>query len=134
MATLFKNTLNPNLIVFVEWANEPWNSVFQVTQDSYTIGQQLYNSGGYDFLDYDSMFYLFFIVFFYLFFYFLLIKNADSGNIYYMAYRWTVWKALGVSNIWRQVWGDCNMNTRVRPVINAQVSKKRGKRIKKNSF
>lgn len=38
-----------------------------------------------------------------------------------MAYRWTVWKALQTSNIWRQVWGDCSINTRIRPVINAQV-------------
>ena len=51
----------------------------------------------------------------------------DSGNIWYMAYRWTVWKALVTSNIWRSVWGDCNMGTRVRPVINAQVRERFGR-------
>lgn len=55
MAALFRDTLNLNLIIYLEWSNEPWNSVFEVTQDSYTIGQQLYNTGNYPFLDYDSI-------------------------------------------------------------------------------
>ena len=131
MATLFKNTLNSNLIVYLEWSNEPWNSMFAVTQTSYTMGQQLFNTGNYPFLDYDSMFlvpssYSIFLLL--LFFQHKMFNNMiDSGNIWYMAYRWTVWKALVTSNIWRSVWGDCNMGTRVRPVINAQVRERFGR-------
>lgn len=56
MATLFKQKLNSNLIVYLEWSNEPWNSQFEVTQDSYKMGQALYDTGKYPFLDYDSTF------------------------------------------------------------------------------
>ena len=89
--------LNPNLNVYVEYANEVWNS-----------------AGG---------FYCFYVVM-------DLIKYLPTShpvyaiqpqnNIYYTSYRYTAYRASQISDLFRSVFGDSAMMTRVRPVLMGQ--------------
>ncbi len=96
LALLFKKNLNPGLKVYVEYCNELWNS-----------------SGGF-FSSYINN---------------LNAANAEvaTGNsslnfdgetsVWYLAWRRTAKRAVEISNIFREVWGDEAMMTRVRPVL-----------------
>ena len=89
--------LNPNLNVYVEYANEVWNS-----------------AGG---------FYCFYVVM-------DLIKYLPAShpvyaiqpqnNIYYTGYRYTAYRVSQISDLFRSVFGDSAMMTRVRPVLMGQ--------------
>ena len=89
--------LNPNLNVYVEYGNETWNS-----------------AGG---------FYCFYVIM-------DLIKYLPAShpvyaiqpqnNIYYTGYRYTAYREAQISDLFRSVFGNFAMMTRVRPVLMGQ--------------
>ncbi len=50
---------------------------------------------------------------------FLICKG--SNNTYYWGYRRVALRAMQISDTFRQVWGDCAINDRVRIVLACQV-------------
>lgn len=100
LATLIKSQLDPSLHVYVEYSNEVWNGQFVQYHYNYDQALQMVNNGTYG-----------------------PIFNYDGVNsTYYWAFRRYGWRAMGISNIFRQVWGDCAMNDRVRVIYAGQIA------------
>lgn len=93
LATLFKNNLAPNRKLFVEWSNEVWNDIYNQTQRNYDATNTEIAIGWSD-LNYDG-----------------------ETNQVHLAWRRTARRAKEVSDIFRSVFGDAAMMTRVRPVL-----------------
>jgi hypothetical protein len=99
MATLIKNLLNAPLAVYVEYSNEVWNWVFAQSTWNYNEAVDMVNNEGWgSVLAYDG-----------------------SENTYEWGFRRIALSAKMISDLWRQVWGDCAINDRVRVVFAAQV-------------
>ena len=115
-ATLLKANLDPSLHVYVEYSNEVWNSGFSQFGWNLNEAQQMVNNGTWGpVLNYDSInkknYYL------------GVKKILDSNNIYDWAFRRVALRAKMISDTFRQVWGDCAINDRVRVVLASQVIK-----------
>jgi len=95
LATLFKNTLNPNLKIYVEYSNELWNTAgpFPQSGTNYTLAGLEVASGGST-LNFDG--------------------DANTWN---WAWRRVAKKGVETSLLFRSVFGDAAMMDRVRPVL-----------------
>lgn len=96
LATFLKNNVNPDRAIYVEWSNEVWNWGFQQTGTNYNaaIAEVQAGTGAYN---YDG--------------------DTNPG---FWAWRRVGEKIKQISDIFRTVWGDAAMNTRIRPVLAAQ--------------
>jgi hypothetical protein len=90
--------LDPNLRLYVEFSNEVWNSLFQQAQDNHDAAVTEVNAGGSP-LDFDG-----------------------SDNEWYWAWRRTTKRTVDISNIFRSVFGDSAMMSRIRPVLMSQLT------------
>lgn len=52
----------------------------------------------------------------------LRIDDLGLNNTFYWGWRRVAWRAMTISNIFREVWGDCAINDRVRVVLAGQVT------------
>ena len=106
LATLWKNNLNPGLKLYVEYSNEVWNGSFSQFHINLNNAVNEVVAGGSP-LNYDNL---------------PLTKDANGNydNRYNWAFRRTGKRAVEISNIFRSVFGDAAMMTRIRPVIEWQ--------------
>jgi len=90
--------LNPNLKLFVEYSNELWNTASAFSQTHWNKDKAVaeVNAGGSN-LNYDG-----------------------TTNEWTLAWRRTAKRTVEISNIFRGVFGDSDMMTRVRPVLEWQ--------------
>jgi len=93
LATLFKDNLAPDRKLYIEWSNEVWNDIFDQTHRNYDATNAEIATGGSN-LNYDG-----------------------EANPVYLAWRRTARRTKEVSDIFRSVFGDATMMTRVRPVL-----------------
>ncbi|WP_372522140.1 hypothetical protein [Sulfuricaulis sp.] len=99
LATLFKDNLAPERKLYVEWSNEVWNDIFDQTHRNYDATNAEIATGGSN-LNYDG-----------------------ETNPVYLAWRRTARRAKEVSDIFRSVFGNSAMMTRVRPVLAGQLGR-----------
>ncbi len=102
LATLLKAQLRPGLKIYVEFSNETWNSAYGFSQinDLHATAVALVNAGG-SMLNYDNV-------------------NDSSGWTYQK--RLVAKRIVDTSNIFRSVFGDAAMMTRIRPVLESQAA------------
>jgi hypothetical protein len=93
LATLFRDNLAPDRKLYVEWSNEVWNDIFDQTRRNYDATNAEIATGRSN-LNYDG-----------------------ETNQVYLAWRRTARRGKEVSDIFRSVFGDAAMMTRVRPVL-----------------
>ncbi len=95
LASLWKEKLNPNLNVYVEFSNEIWNTGPGFPQYfTHMAATKAEIAAGGSTLNFDG-----------------------ETTIWNLGWRRVAQKTVEVSNLFRQVWGDSAMMTRVRPVI-----------------
>ena len=95
LALLWKEQLNPNLKVYVEFSNEMWNSSPGFTQFGTNIDAALSEvAAGNSSLNFDG-----------------------EASKWYLGWRRVAKRIVEISNLFREVWGDDNMMTRIRPVL-----------------
>lgn len=99
LAMLFKNNLAPDRKLYVEWSNEMWNGLFDQTQRNYDAASAEI-AAGWSNLNFDG-----------------------ETNPFYLAWRRSARRAKEVSDIFRSVFGDAAMMTRVRPVLAGQLAR-----------
>ncbi|MHB1140310.1 MAG: carbohydrate-binding protein [Sulfuricaulis sp.] len=99
LALLFKNNLAPDRKLYVEWSNEVWNDIFIQAQRNYGATNAEIATGWSN-LNYDG-----------------------ETNLVHLAWRRTARRAKEVSDIFRSVFGDAAMMTRVRPVLAGQLAR-----------
>ncbi len=98
LATLLKNTLDPDRVVYVEYSNEVWNGIFSQYQDNLNAAVAEVNAGNSP-------------------------LNADGEtNQIYWSWRRTANRLKQVSDIFGNVWGQSAINGRVRPVLASQYA------------
>ncbi len=97
-ATLLKNTLEADRKIYVEWSNEMWNGNYAQTGRNQAAAIAEVNAGTSR-LAYDG-----------------------STNQGYWAWRRVGMRTAQISDIFRSVFGDAAMMTRVRPVLCGQFS------------
>jgi hypothetical protein len=104
LATLLKNTLEPGRRIYVEYSNELWNFhggfPGQANRDA-AIAEVQANPNSP--LNFDG------------------IYPSRDPNGYELGKRRIALRAVQISNIFRQVFGDAEMMTRVRPVLMSQL-------------
>ena len=109
LATLFRDRLNPNLNVYVEYGNELWNfNIRDVDMDAINGG--IFNGAT---VNRD-----------------LAVATPPSSPIRFdgqsdpttLGFRRVALRLKEISDIWRTVWGSAAMNTRVRPVLAGQMA------------
>jgi hypothetical protein len=88
--------LDPNLKIYIEYANEIWNSGggFDCLYAIHDITGTL--PAGHD------------------------VNIPAETNEWYLVWRYPAWRTAGISDIFRSVYGDAAMMTRVRPVLMTQ--------------
>ena len=99
LAKLFKDKLSPDRKLYVEWSNEVWNDQFPQTQRNSAATNAEVAAG---------------------------VSNLNSDgetNPHYLPWRRTARRAKEVSDIFRSVFGDAAMMTRVRPVLASHVAR-----------
>jgi hypothetical protein len=99
LAELVKAQLNPNLKLYLEYSNELWNTgpSFQQGSQNYNLAKAEVNSGASP-LNFDG--------------------NRNDWN---WAWRRVAKRGAEISVIFRQVFGDAAMMTRIRPVLMSQL-------------
>lgn len=92
--------LKSNLKVYIEYSNELWNFAggFSQNSDNQVLATAKVNAGGSP-LNYDG-----------------------TTDAYTWARRHTAFQVVKISNAFRQVWGNSNMMTRVRPLLEWQYN------------
>ena len=85
--------LNASLKVYVEYSNEIWNTAFPMYHQNAVLAQQEVAAGGSP-LNYDG-----------------------TTNTTVWAHRRVAEKTKDISDLFRAVWGDAGMMTRIRPVL-----------------
>jgi len=88
--------LASNLLLYIEYSNELWNGGFAQTQDNYAMATQEVAQGNSP-LNYDG-----------------------SDNKWYWAWRRVAKRGLEIAEVFRHVFGEAAMMTRVRPVLMTQ--------------
>ena len=96
---LFKDKLSPERKLYVEWSNEVWNDQFGQTQRNYAAANAEVAAGGSN------------------------LNSDGETNPYNLAWRRTARRAKEVSDIFRSVFGDAAMMTRVRLVLASQIAR-----------
>ncbi len=104
LATLMKNTLDPERKIYIEYANELWNfpGPWDAHRNRLLALDEMAGSGDYPY-DYDG-----------------------ATGEYVWAARRTVCMGVKISTIFREVFGDDQMMTRVRPLLCEQVGNGQG--------
>lgn len=98
LAQLLKDTLEPERAVYVEYSNEVWNGIFTQNQENLNLAIAEVNAGGSP-------------------------LNADGEtNQIYWGWRRVANRLKQVSDIFGQVWGQNQINARVRPVLASQFA------------
>jgi hypothetical protein len=98
LAALLKNSLDPDRVVYVEYSNEVWNGIFTQNSDNFNAAVAEVNAGNSP-------------------------LNADGEtNQTYWAWRRTAKRLKQISDIFAQVWGQNEINARVRPVLASQYA------------
>lgn len=97
LATLFKNTLDPTLHVYVEYSNEVWNSSFLQNSANQANALQVEAQDPSN-LNYDN-----------------------SDNIYYWGWRQVANRLIQIRDDFSAVYGESAINTTVRPVLASQI-------------
>jgi hypothetical protein len=90
--------LDPDLKLYVEHGNELWNGIFEFARRNEADAAAEVAAGDPHHLAWDG-----------------------STNGYYHAFRRMGWLAVRDANLFRAVFGDAEMGTRVRPVLAAQI-------------
>ncbi len=97
LAKLFKENLDPERALYIEFSNEVWNFIFKQAGRNLDAAKAEVAAG-------DK-------------------KLNDSGkddNQYYWGWKRVSKRTVEISNIFREVFGETAMNTRVRPVLASQ--------------
>ncbi len=98
LAALLKNTLDPGLVVYVEYSNEVWNGIFTQYNDNLNAAIAEVAAGNSP-------------------------LNADGEtNQVYWAWRRVAERLKTISDIFGSVWGPGSINGRVRPVLAGQYA------------
>jgi hypothetical protein len=97
MATLFHNTLDPSLHLYVEYSNEVWNYTFQQFHVNYSNAQAEVAANPGD-LNFDN-----------------------ANNTYQYAWRRVAKRLVEVKDIFADVYGNNAINDTVRPVLASQI-------------
>jgi hypothetical protein len=106
--------LKANLKVYVEYSNEVWNSGGAFTQfldNCQAASDELANTSGNSSLNWDKSWNN--ITF--------NRSGTNNGWHWYMCNRQTTKRSVEISNIFRSVFGDNTMGTRIRPVLMSQL-------------
>lgn len=98
LATLLKETLNAHSIVYVEYSNELWNFSFSQATVNKNLATQEVSANPASPLVYDG-----------------------TTDPYTMGFRRTAKRLKEISDLFRSVYGDAAMMTKVRPVLAGQV-------------
>ncbi len=103
LANYLKANLNSNSKVYLEFGNEMWNDIFKQAGDIKAEATAYVNSGQTPKLN----------------------TNSDPGldNVSYWARHLTIKKLADASNIFRSIFGDAAMMTRIRPVFADQSAR-----------
>jgi hypothetical protein len=99
LAKLFNEKLSSSRNLYVEWSNEVWNDIFPQTQRNYAATNAEVAAGKSN------------------------LNSDGETNPYYLAWRRTARRGKEVSDIFRSVFGDGAMMTRVRPVLASHVAR-----------
>jgi hypothetical protein len=104
LATLLKNNLAPSHKIYVEWSNEVWNGAYPYPANANKDAATAEATANPNIpIDFDGVY-----------------PTRDSDG-WSLAPRRIADKTVWVSNIFRQVFGDDQMMTRVRPVLMSQL-------------
>jgi hypothetical protein len=97
LAKLFKEKLDPDRNVYVEYSNEVWNSTFKQFGRNLDAAKAEVAAGDKKLND-----------------------DGKDDNQYYWAWKRVSKRTVEIAGIFREVFGDAAMNTRVRPVLASQ--------------
>lgn len=98
LATLLKNTLDPDRVVYLEYSNEVWNGIFGQYADNANATAAEVATGNS-------------------------VLNADGeSNAAYLGWRRTAKRLKEVSDLFKNVWGASAINGRVRAVLAGQFA------------
>ncbi|MFS4459831.1 hypothetical protein [Bdellovibrio sp. HCB2-146] len=112
LATLLKNTLSPNIHVYIEYSNEIWNSMFQQTHDNFDMAVAEVIAGDTSLtLGTQCTAAMF-------------ASSTGNCNQYWAGYRRVAKRTVQISNIFAQVYGSAAINTTIRPVLATQFAYK----------
>jgi len=99
LARLFYEKLSPSRNLYIEWSNEVWNDLFPQTQRNYAATNAEVATGKSN------------------------LNSDGETNPYQLAWRRTARRGKEISDIFRSVFGDAAMMTRVRPVLASHVAR-----------
>ena len=102
LANYLKTNLNSNSKVYLEFSNEVWNAIFKQDEDIRNEAIAYVNSGQTPRLD---------------------TNQSDINNDLYWTRHLTIKKLADISNIFRSVFGDAAMMTRIRPIFADQSAR-----------
>ena len=100
LAVLLNNQLNPDIVIYVELSNEIWNWKFAQATWNLNLATSM---GGQSILNYDGI-----------------------NNSAYWAWRLPAKRTIEIRNIFRDIFGEEQMMTRVRPILAGQVGYSEG--------
>lgn len=102
--------LNANLRIYVEYSNELWNGIFEQFNDNCQAASDALSAGNSP-LDWDGSWNH------------VTYNAATPGNWdWAMCDRQTTKRSVEISNIFRSVFGNAAMGTRIRPVLMSQLT------------
>ncbi|HVX83468.1 MAG TPA: carbohydrate-binding protein [Phycisphaerae bacterium] len=99
LAKLLKEKLDPDRVVYVEYSNEVWNSLFPQFGANFDAAKAEVAREG------DSS---------------LLSDHGKDNNPYYWAWKRVAQRLIQIEQIFKEVWGAEAINTRIRPVLASQ--------------
>ncbi|HVS70700.1 MAG TPA: carbohydrate-binding protein [Phycisphaerae bacterium] len=99
LAKLLKDKLDPDRVVYVEYSNEVWNSIFPQFSANFDAAKAEVAREG------DSS---------------LLSDHGKDNNQYYWAWKRVAQRLIQIEQIFKDVWGVDAINTRIRPVLASQ--------------
>ena len=97
-ATLLKANLNPTINVYIEYSNEVWNWSFSQFNDNLNAAKSEVAAGGST------------------------LNNDGSTDQYNWSGRRVVKRIYEISNLFKAVWGESSINSRIRCVVAGQLS------------
>jgi hypothetical protein len=101
LAKLLKDKLDPDRVVYVEYSNEVWNSIFPQFKANFDAAKAEVAR------DRDGS---------------TLNDHGQDRNEYYWAWKRVGKRLVEIAAIFKQVWGDDALNTRIRPVLASQAA------------
>jgi hypothetical protein len=101
LAKLLKEKLDPDRVVYVEYSNEVWNSIFpQFGANLEAAKAEVARLGETSPLS----------------------DHGQDHNEYYWAWKRVAQRLVAIAAIFKEVWGDDAINTRIRPVLASQAA------------